>query len=493
MQPKPHFPSPANTSKGEREREPTLAAVERKKLSALMQEVSGSQMLPASPDHELDASFPNVHLSRIAFGSCHSRGAVNKRLSIYPNNNITIWDAIAATVQPQTFLWTGDAVYAPMEVKGDTPLDTLKNEFHEMKTNTTLGYANFIQNKMLEGGVHGTWDDHDYGGNDRGYELKGKVERRDAYFEFLGVKRSKYNNNRQGVYSSVEFGQQPNQVKVIFLDTRYNRSKHCIPSVGSNPFVPQGAIFACLTRLITAGLNLCTNDGEVLGEEQWAWLERELKESTASIHIIVSSIQVLTTNAVVESWGHFPIERERLLTLINPLSGLVLLSGDVHHAEISTTKHVNNNSKTSSTTDGAIIEVTSSGLTHSCDGGWYGPWCKPILDHFPKHRFQGGSVASNTDPSYFTKKNFGSISIDWTTRKFYVKVHNESGQVVLNTGELEIDASANLSGSELDAVYKCIDGHFLHLQNMAAVIIIGLVFHHFLMKRRRTLKRTKID
>mmetsp|Transcript_28255 Transcript_28255/g.56859 ORF Transcript_28255/g.56859 Transcript_28255/m.56859 type:complete len:83 (-) Transcript_28255:111-359(-) len=75
----------------------------------------------ASADHELDASFPNINLTRIVFGSCHSRGAVNKRLSTDHNNNKTIWDTIAAVVQPQTFLWTGDAVYPPMEVKGDYP------------------------------------------------------------------------------------------------------------------------------------------------------------------------------------------------------------------------------------------------------------------------------------------------------------------------------------------------------------------------------------
>eukprot|EP00984_Skeletonema_dohrnii_P008865 scaffold3303_cov93-Skeletonema_dohrnii-CCMP3373.AAC.5 len=328
----------------------------------MQEEALSNQMLPvASADHELDASFPNINLTRIAFGSCHSRGAVNKRLSAEPNNNKTIWDTIAAVVQPQTFLWTGDAVYPPMEVKGDYPLEVLKYEFQQMKTNTTLGYASFIQNKMLEAGVHGTWDDHDYGGNDRGYELKGKDERRDAYLDFLGVRRKNY--DRPGVYNSVEFGKQPNKVKVIFLDTRYARSKHCIPSVGSHPYVPHGAIFACLTRWLTAGFNLCANGGEVLGEEQWEWFERQLAESEASIHIVVSSIQVLTTNPVVESWGHFPDERERLLKLINPVAGLVLLSGDVHHAEISSTKH-NIKSKASS-----IIEVTSSGLTHSCIGG----------------------------------------------------------------------------------------------------------------------------
>ena len=86
-------------------------------------------------------------------------------------------------------------------------------------------------------------------------------------------------------------------------------------------------LVACLTRWITAGLNLCPIGGDVLGEEQWRWFEQELAESVASIHIIVSSIQILTTNPVVESWGHFTRERDRLLKMISPVPGLILLSG----------------------------------------------------------------------------------------------------------------------------------------------------------------------
>ncbi len=406
-----------------------------------------------------DLSYPNITLSRIAFGSCHSRGSVNKRISRDPTYK-TIWTTIASSVKPQTFLWTGDAVYPPKEVKGDTPAEVLEKEFHEMKTNTTIGYVEFIRNNMLVAGVHGTYDDHDYGGNDRGNELKGKEHRRDLYLDFLG-NNNKKKSNRQGVYHSVQFGESSQMVKVIFLDTRYNRAKHCIPSVGAHPWVPQGAIVACLTRWITAGLNLCPIGGDVLGEEQWRWLEQELEESSASIHIIVSSIQILTTNPVVESWGHFPRERDR------PSS-----------------------SKVSSTTRGAIIEVTSSGLTHSCETGWFGPFCKPILDLFPNHRFNGGAVIS-TDPSYFTKENFGSISIDWDERKFDVKVHNESGHVVLNTGSIEMGSAANLSELELDAVAKCVDGHFLPLiQNiigLALLVTIALAFSKIVL--RQAMKR----
>lgn len=273
-------------------------------------------------------------------------------------------------------------------------------------------------------------------------------------------------------------------MKAIKWSKQENRAKHCIPSVGAHHWVPQGAIVACLTRWITAGLNLCPIGGDVLGEEQWRWLEQELAESSASIHIIVSSIQILTTNPVVESWGHFPKERGRLLKLISPVSGLVLLSGDVHHAEISTTRP--SSSKVSSTTRGAIIEVTSSGLTHSCETGWFGPFCKPILDLFPNHRFNGRNAVS-TDPSYFTKENFGSISIDWDERKFDVKVHNELGHVVLNTGPVEMDYAANLSELELDAVAKCVDGHFLPLIRNIIGLAMLIAFSKFVI--RRAMKR----
>ena len=47
--------------------------------------------------------------------------------------------------------------------------------------------------------------------------------------------------------------------------------------------------------------------------------------------------KVLTTNPLVESWGHFPAARRRLLALLEKYrpAGLLLLSGDVHYSEVS--------------------------------------------------------------------------------------------------------------------------------------------------------------
>ena len=425
-----------------------------------------------------DIAYPSLNLTRLAFGSCHSR-AVNRRLAKSRAdsnaNNSTIWDVINSTIQPQTFLWAGDAIYPPMKIKGDTPVNVMQDEYHQMLTNDTLGYSKFVRDGHLTGGVHGVWDDHDYGGNDRGRELKQREERRNAYLDFLGVPGTSSRRQRDGLYSSVEFGsdEHNNTVKVIFLDTRWHREKHCIPSVGSNPYVPFGAIVACLTRWFTAGFNLPSHlpsslcpsnkDNAVLGKEQWMWLERQLEESSASVHIVVSSIQVLTTNPVVESWGHFPEERAKLLKLLNNVPGLVILSGDVHHGEISTTSIQNDHAMNSiASKHRAIIEVTSSGLSHSCDGPKiYGPLCQPILNLFTLHRFEGGNLKDISAPSYYTGLNFGSIDFDWAIRSFQVRIHDEYGKLILSTGCLSMDSCADMTPYQLESVAKCIDGHFL--------------------------------
>ena len=41
--------------------------------------------------------------------------------------------------------------------------------------------------------------------------------------------------------------------------------------------------------------------GEILGEKQWKWLELALQDSHADFHGIISSIQILTTVALLNS------------------------------------------------------------------------------------------------------------------------------------------------------------------------------------------------
>mmetsp|Transcript_24590 Transcript_24590/g.59282 ORF Transcript_24590/g.59282 Transcript_24590/m.59282 type:complete len:111 (+) Transcript_24590:192-524(+) len=91
-----------------------------------------------------DSFYPNIKLQRVAFGSCHSRGQASKVPSgTKSEEGPKIWHVIAHTVQPQVFLWTGDAIYPPMKNNGDYPLDIMHDEFQQMIYNDTLGYDKF--------------------------------------------------------------------------------------------------------------------------------------------------------------------------------------------------------------------------------------------------------------------------------------------------------------------------------------------------------------
>ena len=137
--------------------------------------------------------------------------------------------------------------------------------------------------------------------------------RRDFFLDFLGVAADSPLRARAGVYSSHDFGPAGEQVRVILLDTRYDRSAPVLPLVGH---LGSGTLFSAPFALLAAGLRVISawsgliylNDQKrhVLSEDQWSWLEAQLAGSPAQVHLLVSSIQVLTANPSMESWGHFP-------------------------------------------------------------------------------------------------------------------------------------------------------------------------------------------
>ncbi|KAK3270424.1 hypothetical protein CYMTET_21179 [Cymbomonas tetramitiformis] len=169
-----------------------------------------------------------------------------------------------------------------------------------------------------------------------------RKQRRDAFLQFLNGKKPDADSQRSGVYSAHVYGNGRRQVKVILLDTRYARESHSIPSAavlgGRLPIIGRlMPVLGVASRWFATYVGWTDQHiGRILDEEQWAWLEDALRNSTASVNILVSSIQVLTTNPMVESWGHFPTERKRLLGLLREYKprGLVLVSGDAHIAEL---------------------------------------------------------------------------------------------------------------------------------------------------------------
>lgn len=261
--------------------------------------------------------------------------------------------------------------------------------------------------------VVGTWDDHDFGINDGGgsgsltkYGVTDAAQRAQLFQDFLATPATSPARKRHGVYSSHQYGQGEKEVKVILLDTRSHRALHAIPSIGSvSKYAPVvGGLFGllgALSRGLAAWAGLANQAQDtMLDAEQWKWLEDQLANSSARAHIIVSSIQVLTANPVVESWAHFPAERNRLLHLLNKHSpkGLLLLSGDVHMAELM-----------SGTASDEVVEVTSSGLTHTCSSGLVpGAVCDAVVAAFSGSRYRAG-------PAYHPGRNFATVDFDWSS------------------------------------------------------------------------------
>ncbi|KAH8090119.1 hypothetical protein JL720_6424 [Aureococcus anophagefferens] len=323
-------------------------------------------------------------LYRAAFGSC------NKQDKPQP-----LWPVIGAAA-PQLWLWTGDAVYAHGSAAA------LARAVDRQRRNAN--YSAFAKGVVVDG----AWDDHDLGVNDAG---RGRAE------------------ERRGVYGSRRFGPPGRRATVLLLDTRSFRDDYLLPSwnVGSWCFgIPVlgrlAPLAAAALRLVSGLLDLPRRadfGGDVLGEAQWAWLERELLDARDSSFVVVpSSVQVLTSNPTFESWAHFPKAKRRLLALLyaTNASGVALLSGDVHHAEVA--------APAPGPVCGDVVEVTSSGLTHAMSTSAVTKLLfPPLLRYFHAHRPEPGA--------YYADPNFGRLDFDWEARTMTVSARDGDGAAVL--------------------------------------------------------------
>lgn len=268
--------------------------------------------------------------------------------------------------------------------------------------------------------------------NDGGHLVKDREQRRDIYLDFIKRADSNCTTNetiQDGVYSSFEIGEHPTKIKFILLDTRFNRHSHWIRSIGEYKF-PLSALLAAFLRgsYTTLGYG-ADHDGDILGELQWNWLQGILESSTADFHVIASSIQIFTTNPVLESWGHFPHAKKRLVNMLKHYdpSGLLFLSGDVHFSEIATIdihRHGNTDMNDTHDTVDRWYEVTSSGMTHLCDDSIITRHvCPSMISLFSAHRYPRTynaalSTPLDTDsqqdkpsePTFLLQRNFGIIT-----------------------------------------------------------------------------------
>ena len=288
----------------------------------------------------------------IAFGSC-----------AHQDHPLPILNAISQA-QPQAFFWLGDAAYID---SGDPVVMKRKYNLHKQRPE----YLQLTKQCLISG----VWDDHDYGKNDAGKEWKHKAIAQQAFLDFLDVPAADPRRSRAGAYTAHDIGTGERIVRVILLDARYHRDR-------------PGAT------------------ADVLGQAQWTWLEQQLTNSPAQVHILGSGIQVLSDQHPWESWGKFPAARQRLLELIakTKVKAVVCISGDRHITELS---------KQATTPFGyPLYDLTSSGMNR----GW-----KNFKDHGNKHRVGTASGANNA----------GLISINWSTQALTLQSIDQDGQPLI--------------------------------------------------------------
>jgi alkaline phosphatase D len=266
---------------------------------------------------------------------------------------------VIAQDEPDLWIWTGDNVYA------DTEDPAKFRETYDLQLSNTA-YASFVESVPF---LTGTWDDHDYGVNDGGAEYPEKELAKDEMYRFLGVSDDDPSQSRSGTHRSYNYGPEDRRVKVILLDTRWFRDPIERTSGENAAYLPN-------------------EEGTLLGEEQWAWLERQLGDSEADVTVIVSSIQVIAAHRF-EKWANFPNELQRFYDLLaekQPKNAFII-SGDRHAGEISV-------EDIEGWAD-PLVDITSSGLTNT--------WSR---------------MFDETNSRAVTDKvidiNYGLIEIDWS-------------------------------------------------------------------------------
>jgi alkaline phosphatase D len=302
----------------------------------------------------VELALPN-ELKRLCFGSCNNH-----------NRDQDHWDMILSK-RPDLFLMLGDNIYA------DTiDMNKMREKYNLLKANS------YFKNFREQIPIRGTWDDHDYGDNNAGSEYPMKRESQVQFCDFFDIPKDSPRRSRTGIYETYSIGEGEREIRIILLDTRYHRDRR-----------------ESVRR-------------DILGEEQWLWLEETLRHSTAKAHVICSSICVLNNNInFTEDWGDFPWAESRLWDLMdetNPKNP-IFLTGDKHFAGFF--------QKPRGRFGKIYTEVMSSGLTHSIPF-----FLRPIY-----RRFYDGKT--------YMGKNFGCLDFNFSyhSPKIEIKIFDKKGRL----------------------------------------------------------------
>ncbi len=233
---------------------------------------------------------------KVALGSCaFINDSTYDRPGKAYGGDYNIFESIAGK-KPDLMVWLGDNVYFR---------EPDWNTFSGMVYRYTQGRSIPEMQELLAACNHlAIWDDHDFGPNDSDGSFWNKETALEV-FKLFWANPSYGFSDMPGVTSMAEW----NDVDIFLLDNRYNRSPN----------------------------KRKTGKRQILGDEQLEWLISALSFSDAPFKLVCIGGQVLNPVARYENYANYHEERTRLLAEIeqNNISGVVFVSGDRHHTDIS--------------------------------------------------------------------------------------------------------------------------------------------------------------
>jgi alkaline phosphatase D len=256
-------------------------------------------------------------------------------------------------------------------------------------------------------------------------------------------------SGRAGVYEAYSIGVEAELAQLLLLDLRSFRAQAPrvdeVGNISKIQFAERCATADGARSLGEYCAHAVDSTAALLGEEQWAWLEAELRKP-AALRVICSSLAFASQFHAMEAWvralaeraaravprarvlplrsrAHaarypstvtrgppalpqslHPSERARLIALINATraEGVVFVSGDVHYAELSRLEPAGMY---------PLYDLTSSGLNQD--------WPSVPAN---QHRVSGP----------VSRHNWGRIEVDWARRALELQIFDAAGTLALH-------------------------------------------------------------
>jgi alkaline phosphatase D len=269
--------------------------------------------------------------------------------------------------KPDIMLWLGDNTYLR-----EPDWNTRTGIFHRYTHTRSVPE---LQPLLASVHHYGIWDDHDFGPNDADGSFIHKDKTLEA-FKLFWPNPSFGVQGQMGITSAFQWG----DIDFFLLDNRYHRSSNY----------------------------RTTGQAQLLGDVQIEWLIDALKFSRAPFKLVAVGGQVLNSAKVYENFSNHPSdERERLLKRIEEekIKGVIFLTGDRHHSELS--KIVNKSGNT-------VYDLTVSPLTA---GAARTEATEPNI-----YRVEG---------TFINKRNFATLHFSGprTARKLEIKLFDTEGAI----------------------------------------------------------------